>query len=130
MAGYDRFVEELLGFLLVRLGETGFARLVTHEPTRISAAYFQGGGGRAETRVARFTGCATCSQVPPGTLFPSYGGITIEAWPCLPVRSLVLPFADDPDYREWWKPEHALFASGKLVNPDGGPQRVSSASAE
>ncbi|GAA2070797.1 hypothetical protein [Actinomadura alba] len=118
MARYNRFVEELLDFLLIRLDETGFARLVVHEPKRMSAAYFEGGGGRAETRGATFTGCATCSQIPPGSLFASYVHINVEEWPCLHVRSLALPFAGDPDYRDGWRPDHAVFASGKLVHQD------------
>lgn len=45
--------------------------------------------------------------------------IDVEAWPCAQVRSLALPFADDPDYRHEWRPQYAVFASGKLVHPDG-----------
>ncbi|AEM85640.1 hypothetical protein [Streptomyces violaceusniger] len=117
MPRYDRFTEELLGFLLTRLDdESDLEHLVTHEPRRISAAYFEGGGGRAETRVMRFTGCAACSRIPPYTLFPSYGRITVPAWPCLPVRALALRFAGEPDYCDGWRPEVALFASGRLVH--------------
>jgi hypothetical protein len=113
------FVEELLDFLLTRLDEADFARLVAHEPQRMSAAYFQGGGGRAETRGLMFTGCAACSRIPPYTLFRSFGHINVPVWPCPPVRALTLRHADDPDYREEWRPEVAVFASGQLVHPDG-----------
>ncbi|HWO66263.1 MAG TPA: hypothetical protein VNO31_40145 [Umezawaea sp.] len=46
-------------------------------------------------------------------------GLNIEEWPCRHVRLLTLPFADDPDFREWWRPQHAVFVSGKLVHQDG-----------
>ena len=137
MAGNDRYVEELLNFLLERLDETGFAQLVAHEPKRMYAAYIFSGGGRVETRGASFTGCATCSQIPSRVLidpvtgaecvlwqaidlkayreaaapyeerhgrthqletWSGYQDIDVEAWPCPHVRSLALPFADDPDY--------------------------------
>lgn len=118
MARFDRSVEELLNFLLTRLDKSGFERLVAHEPKRTAAAYFESGGGRAETRVAMFTGCATCSRVPPGSLFLSYHHINVEAWPCQQVRSLALPFADDPEFQDGWQPEYAFFASGKPVHQD------------
>ncbi|WP_284745994.1 hypothetical protein [Amycolatopsis sp. RTGN1] len=119
MPRYDHFVEELLGFLLARLDEPGFARLVTHEPQRMTAAYFEGGGGRAETRTVSFTGCVTCSQIPPCTLFRSHGHIDVPAWPCLPVRELALSFANAPYYRDEWRPEFTVVASGQLVHqPD------------
>jgi hypothetical protein len=113
---FDHFVEELLGFLLTRLDEVGFAWLVTHEPQRMGAAYFEGSGGRAETRGVRFTGCAACSRIPPRTLFPTHGDINVPAWPCPPVRELALRFADAPDYRDDWRPEFALVASGRLLH--------------
>ncbi len=65
-----------------------------------------------------FTGCATCSQIPAGSVFPSYLHINVEAWPCLHVRSLALPLADDPDYRDGWQPEYTRYASGKLIHQD------------
>jgi hypothetical protein len=115
-------VEELLDFLLARLDKIGFARLVVHEPKRMYAAYIETGGGRVETRGLTFTGCATCSKMPSDADFASYGHINVEEWPCLRVRSLALGFADDPEYREWWRPQHAVFASGKLVHQDGDRQ--------
>ncbi|MEV5720719.1 hypothetical protein AB0L41_43225 [Amycolatopsis mediterranei] len=119
MPRYERFVEELLGFLLARLDEPGFARLVAHEPKRMMAAYFEGAGGRAETRTASFTGCIKCSQIPPTTLFRSHGHIDAPAWPCMPVRELTLSFAEDPDYRDEWRPKFTLVASGQLLHqPD------------
>ncbi|MET9245381.1 hypothetical protein [Nonomuraea sp. NPDC003709] len=161
MARYERFVEELLDFLLMRLDETGFAQLVAHEPRRMYAAYIESGGGRCETRGSGFTACATCSQIPSRVVvdsvtgvecllwkaidlaayreaaapyekrhgrthqlhtWGSYHDISVEAWPCLQVRSLALPFADDPDYRYGWRAQYAVFASGKLVHPDGERQ--------
>ncbi|MGY0060637.1 hypothetical protein ACWY4P_29540 [Streptomyces sp. LZ34] len=112
MARFEGFVEELLDFLLTRLDEAGFERLVAHEPKRMGASYIFTGGGRCETRVDMFTGCVTCSQVTPLSL-------KVEAWPCLPVRTLALRFADDPDFAYGWRPEYAVFASGKLVHPVG-----------
>ncbi|WP_067823495.1 hypothetical protein [Actinomadura kijaniata] len=119
MARFERFVEELLDFLLMRLDEEGFERLVVHEPQRMSAAHMFTGGGRCEVRVDRFTGCSACSRVPPGALFTSFLHTDVEAWPCPPVRSLALQFSDDSDYRYGWRPEYAVFASGKLVHPVG-----------
>ncbi|MFD7505737.1 hypothetical protein [Streptomyces sp. NPDC059850] len=116
MPRYDRFVEELLDFLLTRVDEDGLARLVAHEPRRMHAAYFEGGGGRAETRGMSFTGCTACSRIPPYTLFLDYGRIDVPAWPCEPVRELALRFADAPDYRTGWRPEGAVFASGRLIH--------------
>ena len=128
MARFDPYVEELLDFLLTRLDEPGFDRLLAHEPRRIPAAYVETGGGRCETRVVFFTGCGTCSRIPPGTLFNGYLGINVENWPCTPVLSLVLRFADDPGYHEGWRPEFARFVSGRFVHedevdwqPPGGP---------
>jgi len=111
----DPFVEELLGFLLTRIDEKGFNHLVAHEPRGTAAPYLETGGGRAETRATYFTGCATCSRIPPGSLFTSYLHINIETWPCQSVRTLALPFANDPDYDPAWRPEFAVFASGKPV---------------
>ncbi|MGW2324301.1 hypothetical protein ACWC5C_00890 [Streptomyces sp. NPDC001700] len=118
MARYDRFVEELLAFLLTRIDEDGLVRLVAHEPRRMSAPYFEGGGGRAETRGVWFTGCTACSRIPPGTLFLGHGHIDVPAWPCLHVRALALRFAGDPGYRAEWRPEFALFASGRLIDQE------------
>ncbi|MEU0808220.1 hypothetical protein [Streptomyces sp. NPDC005970] len=112
MARFERFVEELLDFLLTRLDEAGFERLVAHEPERMFASHIFSDGGRCETRVVSFTGCRACSQITPGSL-------EVEAWPCLPVRTLALRFADDPDHAYGWRPEYAVFASGKLVRPVG-----------
>ncbi|MGI5206052.1 hypothetical protein ACQEU6_31330 [Spirillospora sp. CA-108201] len=39
MARFEQFVEELLDFLLTRLDEVGFERLVAHEPRRMAAGY-------------------------------------------------------------------------------------------
>ena len=118
----DPVVEELLGFLLTRLDGASFESLATHEPKRMTAAYFEGGGGRAETRGIWFTGCVTCSQIPPGTLFRSHSHIDVPEWPCQPVREQTLHFADDPDYRDEWRPEFALFASGRLIHEDDHDQ--------
>ncbi|MEU7742126.1 hypothetical protein [Nonomuraea sp. NPDC049158] len=67
MYRYDRFVEELLDFLLMRLDETGFARLIAHEPKRMIAEYSNGNyyvaGDRWGSRTTWFTGCATCSPI-------------------------------------------------------------------
>ena len=115
MPVFDEFVEQLLGFLLTKLDEADFAWLITHEPRRMSAAYFEGGGGRAETRGVWFTGCAACSRIPPGTLFPAHRDIDVPVWPCPPVRELTLRFADDPGYRDDWRPEFVLVASGRLA---------------
>ncbi|NBE97254.1 hypothetical protein FE391_26150 [Nonomuraea sp. KC401] len=160
MDRYDRFVEELLDFLLIRLDETGFAQLVAHEPKRMIAGYSNGSyyvaGNRWGPQTAWFTGCATCSPIPsrvvvdPGTgaecvqwraidwkasregavpheqrhgrthqleTWGTYLEMNVEAWPCLHVRSLALPFADDPGYHDEWRPEYAVFASGKLCHP-------------
>lgn len=115
MARFEPFVEELLDFLLKRLDEAGFERLVVHEPRRMYAPYIFSGGGRVEQRGLGFTGCCACSQIPQG----GFGSdITVEAWPCLHVRSLTLQFVDDPDYCQGWRPENALFASGRLIHPD------------
>ena len=120
MPRYDPFVEEVLGFLLERVDEGGFGLLVAHEPRRKSAAYFEGGGGRAETRGVWFTGCTACSRIPPYTLFMGHGGVNVPAWPCVPVRELALRFAGDPDYCEGWRPEAALFASGRFIDETYG----------
>ncbi|GAB3984409.1 hypothetical protein GCM10029978_094020 [Actinoallomurus acanthiterrae] len=118
MARFDRYVEELLDFLLTRLDEPGFDRLLVHEPRRMSAAYVETGGGRCETRGVFFTGCGTCSRIPPGTVFTGYPGIDVEDWPCTPVRSLMLRFADDPGYDEAWRPAYARLVSGRFVHED------------
>ncbi|MEV0386441.1 hypothetical protein [Nonomuraea sp. NPDC050643] len=116
MARFEPFVEELLDFLLRRLDEAGFERLVVHEPRRMCAPYIFSGGGRVEQRGLWFTGCRACSHIPQG----GFGGdVDVEAWPCPHVLSLTLQFAADPDYRQGWRPENALFASGRLVHPDG-----------
>ncbi|MEU7743443.1 hypothetical protein [Nonomuraea sp. NPDC049158] len=95
MARFEPFVEELLDFLLTRLDEAGFERLVVHEPRRMCAPYIFSGGGRVEQRGMWFTGCRACSQIPRG----GFGSdINVEEWPCLHVRSLTLQFADDPNY--------------------------------
>ena len=39
VARFERFVEELLDFLLTRLDEAGFEQLVVHEPQRMVAAH-------------------------------------------------------------------------------------------
>ncbi|TDE28566.1 hypothetical protein [Actinomadura sp. 6K520] len=119
MARFEHLVEELLDFLMMRLDERDLERLVVHEPQRISAAYMFTEDGRCEVRVDRFTGCSACSQVPPEALFASPLHIDVEAWPCSPIRSLALAFFDDPDFRYWWRPEYAVFASGRLVHPVG-----------
>lgn len=117
VARFEKFVEQLLDFLLTRLDEAGFERLVAHEPRRMCAPFIFSGDGRVEQRGMWFTGCCACSQIPSG----GFGGdIKVEAWPCFHVRSLTLQFADDPDYRQGWRPEHALFASGRLIHQDDG----------
>lgn len=122
MPRFRPYEEELLDFLLTRLDEADdeadFACLVTHEPKQMMAAYMETGGGRCETRTTTFTGCTTCSVSTPAREFGHFAAIDIEAWPCGPVRLLALRFADDPDYRYWWKPEHADFVSGKLVHQE------------
>ncbi|MEV6592553.1 hypothetical protein [Streptomyces acidicola] len=113
MARHALWIEELLGFLLMRLDETGFEQLVAHEPKRMTAPYIETAGGRAESRAIYFTGCVTCCQLlPPDSLYYA------EAWPCQAVRSLALPFADDPEYAEAWRPENAMLASGKFIHPE------------
>jgi hypothetical protein len=116
VAVFSSFTEELLNFLLMRVDETGLELLVVHEPNRMSAGYLESGGGRCETRVASFTGCAACSHVAPGKLFPSYLGIDVEAWPCLRIRSMAQFYADDPDFAYGWGPDYAVLVSGMLVH--------------
>ncbi|MFI1098511.1 hypothetical protein [Streptomyces sp. NPDC020917] len=113
MGRHAPWVEELLGFLLTRVDETGFGHLMAHEPSAMSAPYIETAGGRAEQRALRFTGCATCSQLPPLRLY-----YRAEEWPCQAVRALALPFADDPEYREAWRPEYARRPSGEFLRPD------------
>ncbi|MFJ1886947.1 hypothetical protein [Streptomyces sp. NPDC088137] len=113
MARHALWVEDLLGFLLMRLDETGFEYLVAHEPRAMWAPYIETAGGRAEQRARSFTGCATCSRLPPDWLY-----YAAEEWPCQAVRSLALPFAGDPEYREAWRPEYARLASGKSIHHD------------
>jgi len=107
-------MEELLAFLLMRLDETGFEQLVAHEPKPMAAPYIETAGGRAEDRARYFTGCATCCQPLPPDSLHHYA----EAWPCQAVRSLALPFADDPEYAEAWRPEYAMLASGEFIHPE------------
>ena len=108
------WIEELLSFLLMRLDETGFEQLVAHEPKRMAAPYIETAEGRCEQRARYFTGCDTCCQLLPPDLLYYYA----EAWPCQAVRSLALPFADDPEYAEAWRPEYAMLASGKRIHPE------------
>jgi hypothetical protein len=110
---FEPYAETLLGFLLSRLDEDGFASLVDHEPKRMPAWYFESGGGRAESRMVMFTGCVTCSRIDPGSEFASYFHINVERWPCLHVRRLALVFRDDPDYCQGWRPEWAVHVSGR-----------------
>ncbi|MDA2810271.1 hypothetical protein O4J56_06430 [Nocardiopsis sp. RSe5-2] len=117
MPRYDRLVEEFLDFLLTRMSEEeDLLFLITHEPRRMYAAYLETGGGRCETRGVDFTGCGVCSRIPPYTLFADYVHINVPAWPCPAVRALALRFADHADFRDNWRPESALFASGRPVH--------------
>ncbi len=47
------------------------------------------------SRVSDFTDCAACMDVD-----------TYDAYPCLTVRLLALPFADHPEYRAEWGVDH------------------------
>jgi hypothetical protein len=105
-------VDKLLAFLRVRLDEAGLARLAGHESERMCAAYIQ--PGRGEVRAKMFTGCATCSREP-----DDYRRFYVEQWPCLQVRLLALPFTDDPDYREGWRPVRAVLAWEYPSRQDG-----------
>lgn len=113
---FDRHIEELLTFLLVRIGEAEFEQLVIHEPKRMMASYIE--HSRSDIWGFMFTGCATCSRIPANAVFPSVPDINVESWPCMYVRSLCLPFADDPSYREWWRPEHIARPSGMPLHRD------------
>ncbi|WP_255954507.1 hypothetical protein [Streptomyces odontomachi] len=109
MARHAPWIEELLGFLLMRLDEAGFERLVAHEPRTMPAPYIETAGGRAEQRALRFTGCTSCSRIPPHSLHSA------EEWPCRAVRAMALPFADDTGYCEAWRPEYTRSASGDFL---------------
>ncbi|SEH01025.1 hypothetical protein SAMN05444920_118214 [Nonomuraea solani] len=119
MTRFEPYVEELLDFLLKRLDEAGFERLLVHEPRRMYAPYIFSGGGRVEQRGLMFTGCRTCSRIPEG-------GFNVEAWPCAHVLRLTLRFADDPGHHPGWRPENALFASGRLIHPDDAEDKFRS----
>ncbi|MFC4010885.1 hypothetical protein ACFOY2_26905 [Nonomuraea purpurea] len=142
-------MEELLDFLLMRLDESGFAQLLAHEPRLMAVSYWDSTpGNRWGPHLVQFTGCATCSQIPPRVVvnpvtgaelvlwrvidvraylerhdranhelesWGRYLDLSVEAWPCRQVRSLTLPFADDPGHHDKWRPEYAAFASGQLV---------------
>lgn len=95
----------------MRLDETSFEQLVAHEPTRMAAPYIEMAGGRCEHRAIFFTGCVTCCQM----LSPDLLYYRAEAWPCQSVRSLALPFSEDPEYSEEWRHE-SLPASGNFIH--------------
>ncbi|WP_329361545.1 hypothetical protein OG896_01310 [Streptomyces sp. NBC_00669] len=122
MPSFEPYAEALLGFLLSRIDEDGFASLLDHEPKRMPAWYVERGGGRFESRMVMFTGCVTCSRIEPGSEFSSYVEIDVEQWPCLRVRRLALAFHDDPDYREEWRPELAMHVSGRRFCQEDGDQ--------
>lgn len=76
-------------------GPAAFAHIVRHDPARVLARC------EADRRIAgehhEYLGvCSHCVD-------PS-GEHQREAWPCVTLRYLALPYADHPDYREEWRP--------------------------
>jgi hypothetical protein len=125
MAGHHRSVDELLDFLLMRLDETRFAQLVAHEPKRMVASYNGGpywAGSRSGPQPAWFTGCVTCSPLPCRVVADPVTGAECVLWRAIDVKAYREATAPYPGYRDEWRPQYAVFASGKLVHPDGERQ--------
>lgn len=94
-------MDELVAFLLERLGDLDLDQLDDHQPRMFAYGYMpQDRPG--EYRIGHEPGCAACTDDPGKHGEAGFGNSWIEQWPCRHLCALALPFADDPGYHSWW----------------------------